>query len=174
MRKFFKKKDSQQERGRANPDASSGPPPSGDGLINTLGGLSLSDSHDQEETKQRFVKASQSLEEALRVWKSWKYAESGVTEFPELAGEPERFDDEFRKKLEKIMNTRKAALDDKSIWAKSGDTIVAIFTAFSPFAKNFLSVAIQAQSVCHLPKGESNFRSLLSIHMACFAEDSSS
>jgi hypothetical protein len=119
MRKFFKTKDSQKEKGKANSDASSGPPPSGDGLINTVGGLSLSDSHDQEETKQRFVKASQTLEEALRVWKSWKYAESGITEFPELAGEPERFDDEFRKKLEKIMNTRKAALDDKSIWATS-------------------------------------------------------
>jgi hypothetical protein len=153
MRKFFKKKDSPNQKGKAKAEVSVGPSsPSGDRLNAALGGLSLSDSHDREETKQRFEKASQALEDALTVWKSWKYAESGVTEFPELAGEPERFDDEFRNKLEKIMDTRKAALDDKSIWTKSGDTIVAIFTAFSPFAKNFLSVAMQAQSVCHLRK----------------------
>jgi hypothetical protein len=152
MRKFFKRKDSPKQKGNAKAEAPLGPSPSGDTIIATLGGLSLSDSHDREETKQRFVKASQALEDALRVWKSWKYTESGVTEFPELAGEPERFDGEFRNKLEKIMDTRKAALDDKSIWTKSGDTIVAIFTAFSPFARNFLTVAIQAQSVCRRRK----------------------
>jgi hypothetical protein len=144
MRKLFKKKDSQKDKGEAKDEASLGPASSS---VEALGGLSLSDLHDREETKQRFVKASQTLEDALKVWKRWKYAEPGSTEFPNLAGEPERFDDEFRNKLEKIMETRKASLKDKSIWAKSGDTIVAIFTALSPFAKNFLSVAIQGQPV---------------------------
>jgi len=149
MRKLFKRKGSAKEKGKANADVSAAPP-LGDGTVQldgTFGELSVSDSHDREETKQRFAKASQALEEALKAWRSWKYAESGVIEFPELVGEPERFDDEFRNKLEKIMDTRKESLADKSLWVKSGDTIVAIFTAFSPFAKNFLSVAIHAQSV---------------------------
>jgi len=57
-------------------------------------------------------------------------------EFPELAGEPERFDGEFQSKLE-IMETRKQSLKDNSIWMKSGDTITAILLPLAPLLSIF-------------------------------------
>ena len=63
-------------------------------------------------------------------------------EFPELAGKPERFDSEFRSKLEKIVELEIQCLEYKLIWTKSGAIVMSISTALGP-----LSVASSAQSV---------------------------
>jgi hypothetical protein len=171
MRKLFKSKGADKGKARAQPEAPSLPDDAPGALVETLGGLTLSDRRDREETKERFLKASQALRDALKAWKRWKYADSQDLAFPELRGEPEQFDAEFRNKLEKIMQARKKALTDKSIWAHSADTVLSIFTALSPFAKNFLNVAIQGQSVRGIFRGcPANCRSLFSIPTAFFVE----
>jgi hypothetical protein len=98
----------------------------------------------RKETKERFINAATFLQESLKLWQ--EDSENSL-DFPELAGEPETFDLQFRKKLNLILDSRKESIKDKSTWSKFGDTIVGIFTALSPFAKNFLSVAREGQSV---------------------------
>ena len=94
------------------------------------------DSSDRIETKERFVKGATCLKEAVQWWQ--RDGDSSL-DFPELAGEPETFDKQFREKLDKALDSRKDA--------KGGETITGIFTALSPFAKNFLTIAKEAQSV---------------------------
>jgi hypothetical protein len=112
--------------------------------FNQLRSLSLADLSDRQETTQRFLKASQLLGEALD---KCRIDGMGKVDFPELSGEPEQLDSRFREKINNILESRREAAKDKSVFAKAGDIINGIYTAVSPFAKNFLSVAIQAQSV---------------------------
>jgi hypothetical protein len=102
------------------------------------------DLSDRRETTQRFLKASQSLGEALD---KCRIDGMGTIDFPELSGEPDQFDSRFREKVNTILESRREAAKDKSVFAKAGDIINGLYTAVSPFAKNFLSVAIQGQSV---------------------------
>jgi hypothetical protein len=109
-----------------------------------LAGLASPDLSDHTETGARFAMASELLHNALERLKP----EGGEPlDFPELAGEPERFDQRFREILNNALEARRAALSDRSLWSKPGEIILGLFTALSPFSKNFLSVAMQAQQV---------------------------
>jgi hypothetical protein len=112
--------------------------------VNQHGSLSQADLTDRRETTQRFLKASQLLGEALD---KCRIDGMGKIDFPELSGEPDQFDSRFREKINNILESRREAAKDKSTFAKAGDIMNGIYTAISPFAKNFLSVAIHAQSV---------------------------
>jgi hypothetical protein len=112
--------------------------------VTQLGSLSLTDLSDRQETTQRFLKASKLLGEALD---KCRIDGMGKIDFPELSGEPDQFDLRFREKINNFLESRREAAKDKSAFAKAGDIINGLYTAVSPFAKNFLSVAIQGQSV---------------------------
>ena len=106
----------------------------------SMGSTGPLDLSDRRETRQRFIEAVAFLQQAIK-W--WKRDNESCPEFPELAGEAEAFDLDFREKLDKVLDSRRELLKNTK-WA---DVITGLFTAFSPFAKNFLSVAIQGQSV---------------------------
>ena len=72
----------------------------------------------------------------------------GSFDFPELRGEPENFDDSlFREKINVVMDARRNEVKDQSAWAKCRDAVQYVFTAFSPFAKHFLTIAKEGQAV---------------------------
>jgi hypothetical protein len=118
-----------------------------------------SDSTDRMETMERFVKAATCLNKAVQWWVS--DGDSSL-EFLELAGEPEVFDRQFTERLDKALDSRKESTD--------GETIKSIFTALSPFAKTFLIIAKEAQSVLFPKYISDKSRYLCSTHMDCFVE----
>jgi hypothetical protein len=72
----------------------------------------------------------------------------GAFDFPELTGEPEGFNDsQFKDKINAVMQSRKQALKDLSGWKKCEHAVQCAFTAFSPFAKNFLIIAKEGEQV---------------------------
>lgn len=105
---------------------------------------SVIESSDREETKERFVNAVTCLQQAIR-W--WKDDDEASLQHQELEGEPEGFDLQFREKLNKVLDSRRETIKDRSILSKCGDTMVGIFTALSPFAKSFLTIAKEGQAV---------------------------
>lgn len=97
---------------------------------------------DAERTRKRYVEAAKLLEEAV------KGSQWGFFGFPELKGEPEEFNDsEFRMKINFALESRKSAVNDKTAWSKCKHTMERLCKSFSPFAKNFLSVAKDASAV---------------------------
>lgn len=113
--------------------------------VNRIQSLTAADLSDRQETTQRFLKASQLLREALD---NCRLEGMSKIDFPELSGEPDQFDSRFRENINKILESRREAAKDQSVFAKAGDIINGIYAAVSPFAKNFLRIAIYAQSVC--------------------------
>jgi hypothetical protein len=109
-----------------------------------LAGFAPPDISDHTETGARFAMASELLHKALE---RLRPEDGELLDFPELAGEPERFDQRFRELLNNALLARRDALKDKSLWSKPGEILLGLFTALSPFSKNFLSVAMQAQQV---------------------------
>ena len=62
--------------------------------------------------------------------------------------EMEEFNDqEFRDKLSMAMNGYKESIKNQRAWGKCGQAIQCVFTALSPFAKNFLLIAREGQAV---------------------------
>jgi hypothetical protein len=60
----------------------------------------------------------------------------------------EDFDDAtFQVYLNDVLKARQESIADKKGWGNFGHTVQTAFTIFSPFAKNFLNVAINAQAV---------------------------
>lgn len=98
---------------------------------------------DRERTRERYSEASQLLQDAVKGHQKW-----GVFEFPEITGEPEGFNDSwFKDKINEVLKSRKEAMQKLSGWGKYEHLIQCAFTAFSPFAKNFLTIAKEAQQV---------------------------
>lgn len=102
------------------------------------------DLRDRKETKERFLKAAAALRQSVKVWQD---DGSVPLDLPELAGEPETFDSQLRTKLGLILDSRKESTKDKMSWSKCGEIMEGIFTALSPFAKTFLIIAKEGQSV---------------------------
>jgi hypothetical protein len=101
-------------------------------------------SPDRRRTIERYQQAAKQLEDAVNgrayVW--------GGFDVSLLKGEPEDFNDsQFRDRVNMVLDARKDAVESRSAWAKSCRTFQCAFVAFSPFAKNFLEIAKQAQSV---------------------------
>jgi hypothetical protein len=122
---------------------------------------------DRERTRERYKDAAKLLEEVVK----GRGSEWGGFDFPELQGEPEGFDDvKFKDKLDTVLQTRKDGLKDRSALKKCGDLVQRMFTASAPFAKNFLSIARQAQSVPAHSMISHDSRFLFSILTDCFVE----
>lgn len=99
---------------------------------------------DNEKTRMRYLRATKQLEDAINGCEgAW-----GSFDFPELSGEPEDFGDSlFRGKIDTIMNAQKTNINDHTAWEKCRQAAQYAFTAFSPFAKCFLSIAKEGQAV---------------------------
>jgi len=99
---------------------------------------------DRERSRERYTEASQLLHDAVK-GKSDKW---GAFDFPDLKGEPEGFrDSEFKNKINAVLQSRKEAMQGLSGWRKCEHAVQCAFTAFSPFAKNFLTISKEAQQV---------------------------
>ena len=101
-------------------------------------------SPDRRRTIERCQQAAKQLEDAVNgradVW--------GGFDVSLLKGEPEDFNDsQFRDRVNMVLDARKDAVESRSAWAKCCRTFQCAFVAFSPFAKNFLAIAKQAQAV---------------------------
>lgn len=103
---------------------------------------------DRQRTNERYLEAVVLLRDAVKARQEYSTFEE--LDFQELVGEPEKFNDsQFRDKINFAMESRKGAINDQSAWSKCKNTVECIFVALSPFAKNFLSIAQNAQSVLH-------------------------
>jgi hypothetical protein len=102
------------------------------------------ESGDRQRTKARYIEATKSLEEVIKGCRSqW-----GSFDFPELRGEPENPNDsQFKHKINMILDAQKSGIKDQSAWEKCKHTIQCVFSALSPFAKNFLMIVTQGQPV---------------------------
>ena len=102
------------------------------------------DYNDRQRAQIRYKEAADQLKEAIKIRKGpW-----GSFDFEELSGEPEGFDDsQFKNKINAILISRETSIKDRKGWSKFTYAVECVFTAFSPFAKNFLMVAKNAQSV---------------------------
>ena len=100
---------------------------------------------DGQRTRTRYFDSAKLLEDVVKANNDkW-----GSFHFPELKGEPEDFDDsQFREKINNIMDARKNDINDETAWAKCKPAVQCAFTAFSPFAKHFLTIAKEVQAVC--------------------------
>lgn len=107
----------------------------------------VTESADRQRTKARYREAAKLLEEAVK----GRESQWGKFEFPELAGELEDFDvADFKDNINSVLEKRKGAVKDDTTWGKCEHAIQCFFTAFSPFAKNFLRIAKEGQAVTHL------------------------
>jgi hypothetical protein len=99
---------------------------------------------DNERTRAKYLDATKLLQETVNAFEGrW-----GSFDFSELKGEPKDFDDSlFREKINTVMEARKNEVNDQTAWAKCRHAVQCAFTAFSPFAKNFLNIAKEGQAV---------------------------
>jgi hypothetical protein len=105
------------------------------------------ESPDRQRTKARYETAAKELEDAVKglenIW--------GSFEFPELRGELEGFDkSQFQEKINKALETREHRAKDRRAWGKCRHVLQSAFVGFSPFAKTFLTIAKDGQSVIPL------------------------
>jgi hypothetical protein len=102
------------------------------------------DYNDRQRVQSRYKEAAIQLKDAIKIRKGpW-----GSFDFEELSGEPEGFDDaQFKNKINAALISRETSIKDRNGWSKFTDAIERVFTAFSPFAKNFLTVAKNADAV---------------------------
>jgi hypothetical protein len=104
-------------------------------------------SGDTQRAKNRYYEAAKLLEGAVRGrGEKW-----GSFDVAELRGEPEDMNDSvFKDKIDKALDLRKHQIKDQRSWGKCKHVMHCVFTAMSPFAKTFLAIASQTQSVVHI------------------------
>jgi hypothetical protein len=101
------------------------------------------ESLDRRMTKLRYVESAKALQSAVQGRTEW-----GSFEFPELQGEPEKFDDsQFRDRIHQSLEAQRSSIKDQMIWGKCRQAVQSMFTALSPFARNFITIAKEGQSV---------------------------
>ena len=102
------------------------------------------DYDDRQRAENRYKEAANQLKEAIKIRKGpW-----GSCDFEELNGEPEGFDDlQFKNKINGTLILMETSIKDRKGWSKFMYAVECVFTTFSPFAKNFLMVAKDIQSV---------------------------
>jgi len=97
---------------------------------------------DSERTKLRYEKAVIQLKESLELgrtrWKEFTFPDSHLV--PKTISQ-------MREELEKTLRLWKFSKENPDLWSKSKRMVAQAFTATSPFVKNFLTVAINAQQV---------------------------
>lgn len=104
----------------------------------------VEDYNDRERALARYREAtnvlSRSIENRPPQW--------GSFDLPGLAGDPEDFDDaQFRNKINLVITSKEASIKDRKSLSKCRNAIECLFTALSPFSKNFLTIAKEGQSV---------------------------
>lgn len=101
-------------------------------------------SPDRQRTKARYLGAVKALEEAIKGHeKQW-----GSYDFPELGGEFENFNTpQLKDKISEALEARERQMGDRKAWGKFRHAIECVFTAFTPFARNFITIAKEVQSV---------------------------
>ena len=98
----------------------------------------MADYDDKQRAQLRYDEAAAELKEAIKHQKG--------LDFENLGGGP--FDDlQFKKKLHAMLTARESSIKDRKGWSTFTDAVECVFTALSPFAKNFLTVARDAQQV---------------------------
>jgi hypothetical protein len=97
---------------------------------------------DDQRTTLRYAKAVKDLKESLELgpenWKSFA--------FPDVEGVSETIT-QMRGELETALHAWKLSRENPDLWSKAKHRAAQVFTATSPFFKNFLTVAMNAQSV---------------------------
>jgi hypothetical protein len=103
--------------------------------------------NDRQLAQIRYKEAANRLKEVLKIRKGpW-----GSFDFEELSDEPEHFDDlQFKNKINAVIMSWETSIKDRRGWVKFTYAVECVFTAFSHFAKNFLTVAKDAQAVTPL------------------------
>jgi len=99
--------------------------------------------NDAERTKARYEKAAKkllkSLELGRRNWEGFTFVDNH---------DVSQTISQMREELEIAMNSWKVSAENRGLWSKAKHTTAQVFTATSPFLKNFLTVAKSADSVC--------------------------
>jgi hypothetical protein len=100
--------------------------------------------NDRQRAQTRYKEAASKLREAIKTCKG----SCGSFDFGDFDDESEAFDDsEFKNKINSILTLRETLIKDRKGWSTLTYAVECVFTAFSPFAKNFLTVAKNIQSV---------------------------
>ena len=90
----------------------------------------------------RYAKAVKDLKESLELGREhWK----GFA-FPDVEGVSETIT-QMHRELETVLNVWTVSQENPDLWSKAKHKAAQVFTATSPFFKNFLTVAMNAQSV---------------------------
>jgi hypothetical protein len=138
----FKSRFRRKEPAQQTPPSQTSPVPAGGFLVH-VPATTDANAGDRQRTITKYLAAINRLEETVKAYEGW-----GAFDFPELTGEPENFDDSlFREKISAVIDARKNDIKDQTAWAKCMHAVQCAFTAFSPFAKNFLVIAKEAQQV---------------------------
>jgi hypothetical protein len=97
---------------------------------------------DYERSRSRYTEAVKQLKESLELGRAqWEGFAS-----PDVDGVSETIV-QMRRDLESMLNTWKVSRENPNLWSKGKHMVTQIFTATSPFFKNFLTVALNSQSV---------------------------
>lgn len=103
--------------------------------------------HPSGETKRtiaRYRAAVAQLNESI----NYARGESVALQLPELKVLPEDVDsDSLRQAINRMFETREAALQNPTRWERCKQVIEAVYTAISPFAKCFVALAGEVQGV---------------------------
>ena len=97
---------------------------------------------DDKRTTLRYAKAVKDLKESLELSREhWK----GFA-FPDIEGVSETIT-QMHRELETVLNVWTVSQENPDLWSKAKHRAAQIFTATSPFFKNFLTVSMNVQSV---------------------------
>jgi hypothetical protein len=102
------------------------------------------ESSDTHRAHARYIDAAKLLEQAI---KDFAGSRKQQFEFPELKGEPDFNDLAFREKFNTALEAFKPSGKNVGTWGKYRHAMQSLFTALSPFAHNFLTIAIQGAAV---------------------------
>ena len=109
----------------------------------------VTESHDRQRAVTGYLAAVEALQKAVQ----GRHNHWELFAFPslKLKGELEDLDAaQFKQKLNEVFEARENTMKNRERLAQCGHALASIFTAFSPFAKIFLAIAKDAQSVtCH-------------------------
>ena len=137
LRRFLPRKEPKPSK--SNPSSSE--PPSAEDNEEVAHSVNQGMGHDQQ-VKARYIQAAKLLQDAV----AGQQGESFV--FPNMNGEMENFnDEEFRDKLNIAIEGYKTSMRNPKTLEKCRHAVQCVFTALSPFAKNFLSIARDGQAV---------------------------
>jgi hypothetical protein len=138
MERKFRRLASRSKRREATPPTTS--PQGNQGLQSSS--AANNKYNDRQLAQNRYKQATSHLKEVIKKhkgpWDSFDFDNEFSREFD---------DSQFITKINEVLILREKSIKDRKGWAKFTYAVECVFTAFSPFAKNFLTVAANAQSV---------------------------